>query len=288
MNLTEAAYLVVYSDARDEWEEFATHNLGAMTERVDPALYIRLDEFKYRLLVLPAQGDDRVAVGWATRDKFEFARARQHLEARGVAFQDGTDEECLVRGVSAFVRFRDPAGNNHEICWGRTQVGYAFASPAGVSFVTGALGFGHAVLPAASAFDETIEFFENVFGFAVSDFFRMPSPDGKGPRVNFLHPANSRQHSLAVGEFDDPSGLNHFMVEVSSIDELGRMMDRAVESNCLRRTIGRHVNDNVISFYMTTPSGFLVEYGYGGKQMDWDGHDVRNISPGTLWGHRWI
>ena len=44
--------------------------------------------------------------------------------------------------------------------------------------------------------------------------------------------------------------------------------DLEAEGWAVTRTLGRHTNDQMISFYLTTPSGFHIEYGYGGLQGD--------------------
>lgn len=283
MNLTEAAYLIVHSDALEEWEHFATHHLGAMTSRDEAALYIRVDDLRYRLLVLP--GGDGVTMGWAVRNRREFVAARQELIQVGIDVHDGTEPECAVRAVPAFISFCDPAGIRHEICWGRNAVAEPFVSAAGVRFVTGSMGFGHAVLGTGKNYEETIEFYEQRFGFEVSDFVRTPLPDGL-LNINFMHAANSREHSLALANVPIAGGVNHVMVQVESFDDVGRMLDRALDADIVTASIGRHVNDGMVSFYLATPSGFQIEYGWGAEPMDWDNHDVRQYFPGTYWGHR--
>lgn len=45
-------------------------------------------------------------------------------------------------------------------------------------------------------------------------------------------------------------------------------------------------NDRMVSFYMETPSGFDVEYGYGGVEIDdaiWQPTTYRSTS---IWGHK--
>jgi hypothetical protein len=32
--------------------------------------------------------------------------------------------------------------------------------------------------------------------------------------------------------------------------------------------LGKHTNDHMVSFYLRTPSGFNVEYGWGAREMD--------------------
>ncbi|MBY3985670.1 VOC family protein [Rhodococcus fascians] len=290
MNVTQLAYLVIGSDDLPAWRTFATRNLGAMVSGDDStALRIRLDELEHRILVVPTAANGLLASGWATRDSEAYLAAMQVATDAGVAIEAGSDADCRVRGVEAYFTFADPSGNVHEVCWGRTQVAEPFSSPAGISsFVTGELGLGHVALPGPENYDESLAFYRDVFGFAPSDFFRLPDEGGRGPRVTFLHPRNARQHSLAFGEIENPYGCLHFMVEVRTLDEVGRMMDRATQDGLLRRTLGRHVNDEMVSFYIESPSGLLVEFGYDGMQMEWDGHDVRQIPRGSYWGHTWL
>jgi 3,4-dihydroxy-9,10-secoandrosta-1,3,5(10)-triene-9,17-dione 4,5-dioxygenase len=101
-----------------------------------------------------------------------------------------------------------------------------------------------------------------------------------------LHCANGRHHSLALFEGEVPSGCVHLMVEVASIDEVGHAYDRALASGArLMATMGRHTNDRMISFYVETPGGFALEYGCGGRVMDWDRHTVFECTSTSLWGH---
>jgi hypothetical protein len=51
-------------------------------------------------------------------------------------------------------------------------------------------------------------------------------------------------------------------------------------------TLGRHSNDQMVSFYMSTPSGFEVEYGWGGRLVDDATWQVQRHDRGTLWGHK--
>ena len=53
----------------------------------------------------------------------------------------------------------------------------------------------------------------------------------------------------------------------------------------LSATLGQHLNDRMISFYMKTPSGFDLEYGYGGLQCDWERHNAFEFTRVSIWGH---
>lgn len=289
MNITELGYMVVSSTDPATWQSFAVDQLGAMATTTDDGVYVRLDELKYRILVLPGERDEFVSAGWVTVDQKTFEANIEAARQAGLDVHVGTEEECAVRAVANYFSFSDPSGNTHEVCWGRTQVAEPFVSTAGMSeFVTGALGFGHVVLPCHPRYDESLAFYSEIFGFAASDFFRFPTESGPGPRVTFLHPDNARQHSLAIADAPVEGGLSHVMLEVKSLDDVGRAMDRAQAAGLVRRSLGRHVNDGMVSFYLESPTGFLVEYGYDGLEIEWEGHEVRQIPQGSYWGHRWV
>ena len=105
-------------------------------------------------------------------------------------------------------------------------------------------------------------------------------------RIDFVHCDNGRHHSLALFEGTVPYGCVHMMVEVGSMDDVGRAYDRMLKSDTrLMATLGKHTNDHMTSFYMATPGGFALEYGYGGRTIDWDRHTVFESTTASLWGH---
>ena len=84
-------------------------------------------------------------------------------------------------------------------------------------------------------------------------------------RVIFMHADNPRQHSLALYNQPHPAGVVHLMVEVGTLDEVGMALDRVKQAGLpLLATLGRHINDNMCSFYVLAPGGIAVEYGYDG------------------------
>jgi 3,4-dihydroxy-9,10-secoandrosta-1,3,5(10)-triene-9,17-dione 4,5-dioxygenase len=78
------------------------------------------------------------------------------------------------------------------------------------------------------------------------------------------------------------------MIEVSSLDEVGRALDRSSRRGApVSASLGRHANDFMVSFYVRTPGGFDVEYGTDGLVVDdatWVSRETTAIS---LWGHKW-
>jgi hypothetical protein len=49
--------------------------------------------------------------------------------------------------------------------------------------------------------------------------------------------------------------------------------------------VGQHSNNRMTSFYMKTPSGFALEYGWGGVLVDDAVWRVTHHSTTKLWGH---
>ena len=50
-------------------------------------------------------------------------------------------------------------------------------------------------------------------------------------------------------------------------------------------TLGRHTNDFMTSFYAKTPSSFMVECGWGGRELGADWQPVEMHHGPSLWGH---
>jgi Predicted ring-cleavage extradiol dioxygenase len=299
MAVKSLAYVVIEATDLNAWQEFACQILGLMpaqSNREDVALF-RLDDRPFRLWVQKGERDGFVAPGWEFADKDAFESALAALEAAGRPVDRADAMEARERQVYELARSSDPAGNAMELTYGRF-VDYApFVSPAAVSrFVTGDngdMGLGHVVLTAPN-FDEAHTFYKDVLGFGDTDLGRFylmgGGPDDPGVGFAFLH-CNSRHHSLALGQMpESPNGAVHMMLEVGALEDVGRAYDRVLKSKGkvpLSATLGRHVNDKMTSFYMQTPGGFDIEYGWNGLVIDpatWVATTSLGVSD---WGHKW-
>ena len=282
------SYFVAESADPGQWQRYAQDVLGMM---VSPApaggLYVKMDERPFRMLIVPGGESRYLASGWELASEQAFNAAIEVLDQADVNWRLGTPEQCDQRGVQALLHVTDPSGNRHELSWGHRSDCQPFVSPQGVpGFVTGDMGLGHTVLPAPN-FDATLAFAKDVLGFELSDIFNFrPDPSAPPVRIHFLHCKNSRHHSLALAEYPVPSGCVHVMVEVESMTEVGRAHDRSNAHKVpLSATLGQHLNDRMTSFYMKTPSGFDLEYGYGGLLVDWQEHSAFEFTRVSLWGH---
>ena len=107
--------------------------------------------------------------------------------------------------------------------------------------------------------EPVMKFYVEVLGFRLSDYIEKPF------RAYFFH-VNPRHHSLALIE-TGKSGMHHMMVELFSLDDVGQAYDVALgEPERIGVTLGRHTNDFMTSFYAKTPSSFMVECGWGGRE----------------------
>lgn len=289
MDIRALGYFVAQTDAPQEWQHYAEQVLGMMTVPTDDGgFYIKMDERPYRMLVIPGADKRYFASGWELTGAKAYNNAKQTLLDKGIAFEEANKALCEQRRVQNILIVNDPAGNRHELYWGHVSDCQPFTSPQGVpAFITGDMGLGHTVLPAPN-FDETFAFLTDVLGFELSDLFNFkPAPEADPIRIYFMHCGNARHHSLAICEFPVPSGCVHAMVEVENMTEVGRAHDRQQQHQVqLSATLGQHLNDKMTSFYMKTPSGFDLEYGFGGLQVEnWEEHCAFEFSRVSLWGH---
>jgi 3,4-dihydroxy-9,10-secoandrosta-1,3,5(10)-triene-9,17-dione 4,5-dioxygenase len=283
------SYVVAETTDLGRWQKYAEGVLGMMTNPAPGgALYVKMDERQFRILVLPGSRDGYVASGWEVLDRTAFEAGLAVLKSSGTAYELADAQLCAQRRVQQLATFRDPSGNRHELVWGFQSDFVHFASPAGVArFITGNIGMGHTVLPAPN-FEETARFVREVMGFALSDIYNFRPAGDEGPTIpiNFFHCNNGRHHSLALAAFPSEAGCVHIMVEVEDVPEVGRAMDRMRAHDVLQTaTLGQHTNDRMISFYMRTPSNFDVEFGCGGAVIDWKEHIVHEFTRVSLWGH---
>lgn len=289
MGIRELGYVVVGSTDNEKWRQFATEVLGLMAvDDGEGRLHLKMDGRRFRFLILPAAEDALIASGWEVKDQLAFRALRADLAAKGVEITEGSAEDAAVRYVQEFFGFTDPSGNRHEVYWGPISDFARFQSPIGVSgFVTEGMGLGHVVLPAAFAFDETHKFWTEVVDFGLSDILKISMLPGMPPmRIQFYH-CNPRQHSLALAEMPSPANCIHVMIEVDSLDEVGRALDRVAQYQVpVVMGLGKHVNDEMVSFYILTPGNFALEYGWGGITKDWTNHQVFETTTPSYWGHR--
>jgi 3,4-dihydroxy-9,10-secoandrosta-1,3,5(10)-triene-9,17-dione 4,5-dioxygenase len=286
------AYLRIGAPDVAGWREYALKVLG-LVEGSGPTqgvAYFRMDDFPYRLVIVPDEQDRLIASGWEAADAAELLDVRGRLERAGVPYKEGTAEEIADRRVDELISFEDPSGNMLEVFHGIALEHRRVVPPYGHRFVTGEQGLGHVVL---STKDDAaaLHFYRDVLGFRLRDSMRLPpqavgrAADGPPAWLRFFG-CNPRHHSLAFLPMPTPSGIVHLMLEVENADDVGLCHDRALRRKVpMSATLGRHVNDLMLSFYMKTPGGFDVEYGCEGRTVADNSWVARESTAVSLWGH---
>lgn len=272
----------------DAWEAFATNVLALQSSGRDKngVLHLRMDEHEYRFALHEGPEDDIAYIGLEVASSEDLSLLAQRLQKMGVEGRVADRQFATARRVKELIQF-EHNGLSYEAYVGPTLLPQnPFHAPKSLDgFVTGDMGLGHLVIYCNDLAD-TLKFFCEGMGFRLSDVIDRIS-NGEVNSAHFLH-CNARHHSVAVAKATGmEKKFHHVMIEVASVDDVGRAMDAAVANKVpIMQTLGRHTNDRMLSFYMRTPSGFWIEYGYGGRQIDPANWSVGRYDAGSSWGHR--
>lgn len=243
----------------------------------------RLDEQHHRIALYEGDSDNVAHVGWEVETREDLKTLEAHLLKNGIAVDRGEARLCEERAVMELIVCNGPDGVRTEIFFGPKQESIPFTPAHGMDgYNTGALGLGHIVF-ATDDPDETVKWYCEMLGFSLSDYIFWDNIE-----ATFLH-CNPRHHSLAFTNLVGPlkaGDLNHLMLESKSMDDVGRGYDIAQEHDVpIAMTLGRHTNDQTTSFYAYTPSGWWIEYGYGGLLIDDATWEPKFYTAPKLWGH---
>jgi 2,3-dihydroxybiphenyl 1,2-dioxygenase len=282
--LQALGYLGFHTECLDDWAGYGATLLGMqLTGRSESSLCFRMDDRKQRILI-HSETDKRPIFGWEVENAGALETLAAKLESSKVLVSRMSKALAGQRHVADGITFEDPGGNRLEVFYGPEISTDSFTpGRAHSGFKTGPLGLGHIVLN-TTHMDADITFYTEVLGFKLSDYVTKPF------RAMFFH-INSRHHSLALIEWPKQS-IHHLMIEMYSLDDVGQGYDLALrEEGRIATTLGRHSNDFMTSFYSNSPSGFLVESGWGGRTIDaahWRAFEV--VEGPSLWGHErnWI
>jgi 2,3-dihydroxybiphenyl 1,2-dioxygenase len=268
------------SAALEDWRQFGTGLVGLQAvERGNSLLAFRMDDRKQRIVIDRSLPEGARFFGWEVADAVALDALAARLEAAKVEVTAEPQALADARRVRSLISFHDPAGNRLEAFYG-AEIDHAPFSPGrSISgFRTGPLGLGHAVLTVENI-GAVMPFYVDLLGFGLSDYIEKPF------RAYFFH-VNARHHSLALIE-TGRNGMHHLMVELFSLDDVGQCYDIALkEPDRIGVTLGRHTNDFMTSFYAKSPSSFMIECGWGGREIEPQTWQPVEMHDGpSLWGH---
>lgn len=282
-------YIVIESERIDDWQRFAGEGMGMHVERLsDDLLTVRVDDRERRIVIRRGPAEDVMALGWEVDGAAELARMCEHLVANAIDTKAGSAKDAALRGVDRFFGFDGHKGLRFEFFTAAKRTNqHLVAKTSG--FVTGGGGLGHAVLFTRKP-EELVADLQGLLGARLSDTIT-DKLQGIEMEFWFLH-LNERHHSLAVaatkGVRLDPlrTRVQHLMFEAASFNDVSDAYLRCKELGYrIAMGMGQHPNDNGVSFYAVSPSGFEVELGFDPVKIgaDWDVKQYRGISK---WGHR--
>ena len=255
----------------DKQTEYYTEVLGlTVTGKDKDAVYLASTVDHHSVVLRKGSKSKCARLGFQIAPEDDLGAFEKQVQGLGIKTERQKDPEP---SISDMVTFQDPKGTVMEVFKREAFSGQRFPTKGIVPHKLGHVAF------FVTDVKNTTKFYVDVLGFRLSDFTLRPF------KAYFFH-INARHHSLALIE-TGRNGMHHLMVELFSLDDVGQGYDLAqVEPSSVRVTLGRHTNDLMTSFYAESPGGFLVECGWGGREIDVDAWQPCEYTIGpSLWGH---
>ncbi|WP_432824948.1 VOC family protein [Dactylosporangium sp. CA-092794] len=276
MGISKLGYVGLNVSDVASWADLFDRTLGVLTTReksgTEEVALLELDEFKYRLALYQSAEDRPRHIGWIVDRPAELDRLTHRLTDAGFDVQEAAADEATTRGAVVLRWFTDPVGYRVELALGEQRT-HRPGRPAAAT--PGVIGLGHLVL-ISPKLPEMRELYGSVLEFKLTDY--------RAPGV-FFYRCNRTHHSIALANAET-TAIHHLEIEHGSLDDVGRAFDRAQANDVpISISLGRHMNDKAISFYVKNPSGFHLEIGYGGIQVG-DDYVPHDFGAPDVWGHR--
>ncbi|MER6220707.1 VOC family protein [Streptomyces sp900105755] len=286
IRVASLGYVGVESPKHSVWNEIGPEVFAFQLGQPgsDGAVRFKIDDNAYRISIHPGERNRVSYQGWELASYEEFGNAQEELARQNIPYKVADAGECADRLVGEMLYFQSPAGFRYELFVLPSRRDDSFLPPRPHSgFQTGDQGLGHVnvVVPDGEAEHRMLV---DVLGAKVSDAVIV----GGGDAMRFYR-VNPRHHSTAHMVVPGMRGLQHIMVEAKEIDDVGRAYTLAKRHPELKVTaeLGRHMGDMMLSFYVRTPSGWDLEYGYGGLRVSDERTPGMLQAPAEYWGHEY-
>lgn len=267
VQVTELGYIGIEVSNPDEWKTFATEVMGLeMADDGEPdRCYLRMDYWHHRIVMHRGSRDDLAYLGLRVAGGEEFREMQRQLADAAIEFRLGSSEEAAERHVLEVMKLTDPGGNPIEVFHGpEIQANKPFHPGRRMHgrFKTGNGGLGHCIIREDDV--NAAYRFYTALGMRGGVEYKMRMGNHVVEPV-FMH-CNERDHTLAFGIGAPGPRLNHIMVEVENFDDIGLTHEIVTERDIpIIISLGKHSNDQMYSFYFRNPSGWAIEYGWGGR-----------------------
>jgi 2,3-dihydroxybiphenyl 1,2-dioxygenase len=267
VQVTELGYMGIGVKALDEWKNFATQIIGMelSDDGESDRVYLRMDYWHHRLVLHANGSDDLEYLCLRVAGPDEFRQMQHQLSEAGIKYSIGSEDEAFERHVLEVIKLSDPGGNPVEIFHGpEIQSRKPFHPGRGMHgrFKTGTGGLGHCIIREDDV--AAAQRFYEILGMRGGVEYKIRM----GKRVVapvFMH-CNDRDHTVAFGVGPEKRRINHLMIEVDTLDDVGLTHDLVRRNKIpVAITLGKHSNDHMFSFYVKNPSGWMIEYGWAGR-----------------------
>ena len=267
VQITELSYMGIGVTDPDAWKNFASRIIGMELTEDDKRdrCYLRMDYWHHRIVLHAHDSDDLMYLGFRVAGPQDFREMQQQLSSAGIEFRVGSDDEAVERHVLELLKLNDPDGNPIEI-FHSPEVQYSKpfhpGRPMHGRFKTGTGGLGHCIIREKDV-SAAIRFY-TALGMRGGIEYKLRIGKHVATPV-FMH-CNERDHSVAFGIGGQNKRINHLMIEVDNLDDVGLTYDLVRKNNLpIMITPGKHSNDHMFSFYVGNPSGWMWEYGWGAR-----------------------
>lgn len=236
--------------------------------------YFRSDQREHTLAYFDGDPRDHTA-GFEVADNASLDAAAGELERMGHPVRRGSADEATLRGVEAFINFRDPSGNSIDLAV-RPFISGRRHFPSRDAGIT---GFSHIGLRTTDARRDEA-FWTGVLSARVSDRI------GDAPllRIDAVH------HKIALFPSSYP-GVQHINHQVAEVDDIMRS-SYFLRENGIRIVFGpgRHPTSGARFLYFEGPDGMIYEYSCGVRLIEDDNEQPRQFpfkaSSFCMWGSK--
>jgi 2,3-dihydroxybiphenyl 1,2-dioxygenase len=282
-------YALIESQKLEDWQRFTRDALGLDVREIDSSLVCRLDSHARRLVISQGPLEDVAALGYQLDDQASLDTVLQRLRQRGVAVEEGTATGAALRGVEAYWRCIGPKGLPIEFHV-TPILSDAPLQMLASGYLTGSAGMGHVAITSRKP-EAMLAFWQEILDARHSDDIEQKM-SGLMLDIRFLR-LNERHHSVAVactrGKRMDPirTRIQHMNIQCATLEDMTAAYLRCRQLGYrIMMGVGQHTNDRELSFYVQSPSGFEIEYGWDPIAVDeaqWQPTLHQGIS---TWGHK--
>src|SRR3984957_1084058 len=166
MSIRSLGYLRIEATDMQAWRDYGLKVLGMVEGKGAPdgapgALYLRMDDFPARLVIVPGKHDRLSEAGWECANAEGLQEIRNQLDVEGTPYKEATAAELAGRRGHERFKFSGRSGSGVGVFHGAALEHRRDVSPYGHKFVTGEQGLGHVVLTTRDDV-ETMPFYRDV------------------------------------------------------------------------------------------------------------------------------